>query len=104
VIFLIFIALVGICVAQAVMSSMVNKGSLHWAILWATGILVSGLWVGLSVYSKSLVRDALIWDVLIAMVFTLVFIIFGHASGFETKYWFALAATFAVFIWWGLLK
>jgi hypothetical protein len=101
---LIFLGLVFMCTIQAVLSSQINRGGAHWPILLTSGLFVSGLWVLLSKYSTNLLRDGLIWDVLIGMIFTIVFIWMGHTSNFETKHWVGVVATFVVFVYWTIIK
>lgn len=98
--------LIIVCIFQAIFASMINRGGpkIYGILMFVLGLAVSYLWVLLSRYSTNLLRDGLIWDVLIAAIFTVIFIIMGHAQHFTLKHWIAVAMTIGVFIYWGLLK
>jgi phosphatidylglycerophosphatase A len=102
-ILLVFAVLILVCGLQAVLSSMINRSSHFGLVLFCTGMLVSGLWVVLAKYSNNLIRDGLIWDVIIGMVFSLVFVWYGHANDFALKHWIGVVATFIVFVYWACI-
>jgi hypothetical protein len=102
IILLVAIALVSIF--QAILSSGVNKGttSPYWVFL--LGLIVSANWALISKYSTSLLRDGLIWDVLVATAFGIVMVLKGHADDFGLKQWIGVALAFGTFIYWGVIK
>jgi NhaP-type Na+/H+ or K+/H+ antiporter len=100
----IFIGLALVCVFQAYLSSRVNRGEISILFLWVVGLVLSGLWAAMSKYSNNMIRDSLIWDVVAAMVFSLIFIFMGHSVNFTIKHWIGILATFAVFVYWSLIK
>lgn len=102
--FLIFSVLAIFCTLQAVLSSLTNRGKGYWLILLLSGFVLSGLWVLITKISKNLLRDALIWDVVIGTVFTLVLVTLGHSVNFSLKHWIGVVATFFVFLYWSIIK
>ena len=99
-----FVIIAVVSMIQAFLSSAVNRGTVSEYYLFLSGLAVSGTWVLLSKVSNNLIRDSLIWDVVIAVVFTLVFVNLGHATNFTTKHWIGVIATLAVFIYWSAIK
>ncbi len=89
---------------QAIYSSLQNRGGPYAVHVFASGIAISILWVLLAKYSTSLLRDGLIWDVLIALVYSIIFIWMGHGSTFTLKHWIGLGLTFGVFLYWTVIK
>lgn len=103
-IILILAAVAVITVAQAVLSSMLNRGGRHAISIFLLGLGVSLSWVLLSKYSSNLLRDSFIWDLIIVAVFTIVFILMGHGEHFTLEHWIAAVMTIVVFIYWSLLR
>jgi len=102
-IILIFIAIVIASVISALLSSAVNKGTCSWIWVVAAGFGVSLTWAIMTKYSTNLIRDGLIWDIIVAMIYCLVFVILGHAANFGLRHWIGVVATLAVFIYWSLI-
>lgn len=104
--FLIFTLLAIMCSAQAFCSSMVNQGKsrTYGIFIFILGMGVSFLWVLLSKASTNLIRDGLLWDVIIAAIFSILLIILGHGQHFTLKHWIGMALTLGVFFYWGLIK
>jgi len=102
-IILIFVAIVIATVISALLSSAVNKGNCSWIWVVVAGLGVSFTWAMMTKYSTNVIRDGLIWDVIVAMIYCLVFIILGHASNFGLRHWIGVVATLAVFIYWSLI-
>ena len=100
---LLFSSLVVINIVSALLSSAVNRGHLSWIWVVVVGLAVSSNWALMSKYSNSIIRDGLLWDVVMAGTFCLVFIILGHSTGFTLKHWIGVVATFAVFIYWSVI-
>lgn len=101
---LILIALIVVSTSQAVLTSMANRGANTGWWIFALGIGVSVLWVLLAKYSASILRDGLIWDIVIAGTFTTTLIVMGHGEQFQLKHWIALGMTLAVILYWAVIK
>jgi hypothetical protein len=101
---LVMIGLVLTCTVQAICSSLHNRGGPYGWYVFILGIGISVLWVLLAKYSTSLLRDGLIWDVLIALVYSIIFVTMGHGSDFTLKHWIGLGLTFGVFLYWTVIK
>jgi hypothetical protein len=85
---------------------MVNRGHSSWyaVAMFCLGMGVSYLWVLLSRTSTNLIRDGLLWDVIVAAIFTILLTILGHTQDFHLKHWIGVALTLGVFFYWGLIK
>ena len=95
-----------ICSIQVYCSSMVNRGksNIYSVVMFILGMGVSYLWVLLSRCSTNLIRDGLIWDIIVSGIFTILLVLLGHGQHFTLKHWIAVALTIGVFLYWGMLK
>ncbi len=100
---LVFLGLALVSTISAILSSAVNKGNCNWLWVVVVGVGVSTSWALLSKYSANIIRDGLLWDVIVAMIYCLVFIILGHATNFGVKHWIGVVITFGVFIYWSVI-
>jgi hypothetical protein len=101
---LVFIGLVVVSGSQAILTSMANRGAHTGWWVFALGIGISWFWVLLAKYSTSLLRDGLIWDIVIAGTFTTTLIVMGHGEQFQLKHWIALVMTLVVILYWAVIK
>ncbi len=103
-VFLILLGMALTCVGQAILSSWQNRDGGFSLPIFLFGIGISIWWVLLAKYSTNLLRDALIWDVVIALIYSITFIVMGHGANFTLKHWIGLAMTLGVFIYWSVIK
>jgi hypothetical protein len=102
------ICLALLCCLQAVISSKLNSSSDGFLVKWLQmvflGLGISSLWVFVSKFSTNLIRDGLIWDIVIGMSFSYVLIHFGHGDSFSLKHWVGVGFAFITFVYWAVIK
>ena len=90
-------------ILQAIFSSYQNKGENYYIPIFLLGIGVYVLWILLMKYSHNIVRDSLIWDIIMAMCFSVVFIFMGHAEHFALRHWIGFGLASITFLYWAIV-
>jgi len=101
------IGLAVLCSLQACISSKLNHNEAtfrHWLLMLLLGVGISSLWALVSKYSTNLIRDGLIWDIVIGLSFSFILIYFGHSANFSLKHWVGVGLAFATFMYWAVIK